>query len=251
MPWQIFLFDIITSSNFVYFVAGGVLSIVIAVFFGQAYVLISRKNMAREKYAITDIMNYNVRNNAIPLARLQLVKSSVKNACGFADMYKDKNKIIFRHYSFANNCFHNIIAPGSVLFDESVSDIKTESNEFDGIKICYKYSFLGTDVLPKKFQTKSSDCMRIIMLYTFPSDYVGPLYKSKELLFAKGIGLVHAVITYNTDQTNTFMLRNYKLQAHSSSWLPIENIGNYWVYDIAYFSGSANGPTKFNICEGK
>lgn len=239
------------DSDFIYFILGSLFSLLIAIYIGSSYVLFSKKLRAREKYAITDIMTYNVKGNSIPLARLQLIKSSVKNACGFADIYKDNSEIVFRHYAFANNCFHNICAPGNILFDDSISSLITESNEFDGIVMTYTYSPGSSDLLPRHFRKKSSASLSVKINCTFPPEYVGPTYKTKEYIFAKGIGLVSAVIVYNTDQTNTFELREFNLQSHSSSWLPIESVGNWWVYDVEYFSGSANGPTKFNICEGK
>ena len=245
------MLDSLLKPDFIYFVLGAFISLLIQLFVGQAYVLFTKKGRAREKYAITDIMTYHVKGKSFPLARLQLIKSSVKNACGFADLYKDNDKIVFRHYAFANNCFHNISAPGNVLFDDSVSTATTESNEFDGITISYDYSPGSADLLPRRFRKKSSASLTVKVSFTFPSDYVGPIYKSKEFLFARGVGLVRAVIVYNTDQTNIFELRNFKLQSHSASWLPLEGVGNWWDYDVEYFSGSANGPTKFNICEGK
>ncbi len=245
------MFDFLLKPDLFYFIIGVFFSLLIQLFVGPAYVLFTKKWHAREKYAITDIMTYHVKGKSIPLVRLQLIKSSVKNACGFADLYKDDNKIVFRHYAFANNCFHNVCAPGTILFDGSISTATTESNEFDGITISYTYSLGSPDLLPKRFRKKSSASLSVRINYMFPPDYVGPPYKTKEFIFAKGIGLVSAVIVYNTDQTNVFELRRFKLQNHSSSWLPVESVGNWWEYDIEYFSGSANGPTKFNICEDK
>lgn len=243
-------FDFLLKPDFIYFFLGAAISLLIQLFVGQAYVLFIKKGRAREKYAITDIMTHYIKGKSIPLARLQLIKSSVKNACGFADLYKENERIIFRHYAFANNCFHNISAPGNILFDDSVLESTTESNKFDGISLSYEYSPGSADLLPKPFRNKSSASLTVKVGFTFPDDYVGPIYKSKEFLFGKGIGLVRAVVVYNTGQTNVFELRKFKIRSHSSSWLPLESIGNWWDYDVEYFSGPANGPTKFNISEG-
>ncbi len=213
--------------------------------FGSNY-LPRKKGKAIEKYMVTDIYPFHVKNNVYDLAQLQLVKSSIKNGCGFAGIHVDRDKIVFHHYGFANNCLHAIIAPGDVLLDQDARKLKSQSNEFKSIDIAHNPTQLPKELLPKQYRNKAIDSLLVTMEFSFPKTYTGPMYASKSLLFAKGIGLVKAVTTYRDGQKDEFTLKHHKVKEASDAWWPVHTIGNYWVYDIKY----AYGPNKVNIKHG-
>ncbi len=204
------------------------------------------KGHAIEKYMVTDIYRFNVKNDVYDLAQLQLVESSIRNGCGFAGIHVDKEKIIFHHYGFANNCLHAVIAPGDVLLDCDAKTLKTQSNEFKSISIDHNPKQLPKEFLPEKYRKTAIESLLVSMEFEFPKTYTGPMYQSKSLLFAKGIGLVKAVTTYRDGQTDEFTLNKHRVSEASDAWWPVHTLGNYWEYDISY----AKGPNKVNIKHG-
>jgi hypothetical protein len=214
-------------------------------YYGSNY-LPRRKGLATEKYMVTDIFPFRVKGNVYNLAQLQLVKSSIKNACGFAGLHVEPQRIVFHHYGFANNCLHAVIAPGHILYEEGTRNQQTSSNEFSSITVAHNPTSVPKEFIPKKYRKYAIEAMLVTLDYSFPKTYTGPLYKSKSLLFAKGIGLIKAVTTYQDGQRDEFTLKTHKVLEASDAWWPIQQIGNFWVYDIVY----AHGPNKVNIKHG-
>lgn len=212
--------------------------------FGSNY-LPQKKGRAIEKYLVTDIYPFHVKNDVHDLVQLQLVKSSIKNDCGFAGIHVAKDRIEFHHYGFANNCLHAVIAPCDVILDESAQTLKSQSNRFSGISIKHNPSQLPKEFIPKKYRKRAIDSLLVQMEFSFPKTYTGPMYETKSLLFVKGVGLVKAVTTYRDGQKDEFTLKKYKVKEVSDAWWPFA-IGNYWVYEIIY----AYGPNKVNIKHG-
>lgn len=204
------------------------------------------KGRAIEKYMVTDIYRFNVKNNVYDLAQLQLVQSSIRNGCGFAGVHVDKEKIVFHHYGFANNCFHAIIAPGDIILDQDAGTLKAQSNEFKSISIDHNPKSLPKEFLPDKYRKIAIESLLVSMEFQFPKTYTGPMYQSKTILLAKGIGLIKSVTTYRNGQTDEFILKNHLVKEASDAWWPVHTLGNYWEYEINY----SLGPNKVNIKHG-
>ena len=225
----------------VVFVAG----VVATKMYGSNY-LPRRRGFAIEKYMVTDIIPFRTKSGTHNLSQIQLVKSSIKNSCGFAGAYIDDTKIVFHHYGFANNCLHAIIAPGYTLYDESHQRQRTQSNEYKSIDIKHVPSSIPLEMLPKKYKSMSTEAMMVRIMYDFPKTYTGPLYREKSIIFMRGIGIVKAVTTYSDGTKDEFTLKRHKVKEVSNLWWPLQTIGNYWLYDIQY----AHGPNKINIKQG-
>ena len=223
-------------------VIGTFMGIIATIIYGSNY-LPRRHGSAVEKYMVTDIFPFRIKNNTHNLAQLQLVKSSIKNACGFAGIHIEPERIVFHHYGFTNNCFHAVIAPDHILYEDEISYQKSASNEFTSISITHNPTSIPKELIPKKYRKKTIESMLITLSYKFPKKYTGPSYKSKSLLFAKGVGLIKAVTTYDDGQKDEFTLKKHRISEANNAWWPIQSIGNYWIYDIRY----SHGPNKVNI----
>lgn len=222
--------------------AGIIISLIAGWYFSRPY-LPQRKGVAYEKYAVTEIYELPTKNKMMDISHLQLVKSSIKNSCGFAGIHVDKEKIVFHHYGFTNNCIHAIVAPGDTLYDPSEKNASVPSNGYKSITVKNSPNDFPKELLPKKYRKLSSKALMLTLEYEFPQTYAGPRYKKKTLIFIKGIGLASAVIEYQGGKTDSFELVDFKVKEISDLWWPVHTIGNYFEYRIQY----EYGPTKVNI----
>lgn len=219
-----------------------VISVIASWYFSRHYIP-QRKGVAYEKYLVTDIFEFPVKNNVLDISHLQLIKSSIKNACGFAGIYVASDKIVFHHYGFTNNCLHAIIAPGDTLYDPDSNTSKPSSNGYKTINVKHDPKLFPKELIPKKYRDLTTKALMLTLAYEFPQSYAGPRYKTKTLLFIKGIGLVSAVVEYQGGKKDHFELVKYKVKEKSDLWWPIYTVGNYFKYKIRY----EYGPNKVNI----
>ena len=153
------LIELITTDRLLAIVALAV-GVLATKLYGSNY-LPRKRGKATEKYMVTDIFPFRVKNDTHNLAQLQLVKSSIKNACGFAGLHVEPERIVFHHYGFANNCFHAVIAPGHILYEEGVSNQKTASNEFTSISVAHNPASVPKEFIPKKYRKKTIESMLV------------------------------------------------------------------------------------------
>lgn len=239
---NIFDIDIALYLDRIIGVSGILLTVIVGWYFSRPY-LPQKKGVAYERYIVTDIYEFPVKNNVLDISHLQLQKSSIKNSCGFAGIHVDEEKIIFRHYGFTNNCLHAIIAPDDILYDPCSTSKKSKSNGFSSINIKHSPKLIPLDLVPKKYKKLTTKALMLTLEYDFPQSYVGPRYQTKNFIFIKGIGLVYAVIQYKGGKKDIFELKKYRVQERSDSWWPVHTIGNYFEYKIVY----EYGPNLINI----
>ncbi|MCJ7649690.1 MAG: hypothetical protein MUP85_13830 [Candidatus Lokiarchaeota archaeon] len=209
---------------------------------------IRNKGKIREKYRITEIIEFRKKNETIDLYRMVLEKSSIKNAMGFVDFIKSDGEIKAKHYAFINSCIHNILAPGKIIFDDNktIYTEKAPSNEFTSYTIkTQRFRNASDKLIPKRYRKYSPKCFYTESEFDYPKTYTGPRYDKRIITFCPGIGILRSETIYKSGQKDTYILKNHKIKDKTEMAFPINNIGNYWVYDIEY----SVGPNKININE--
>lgn len=208
---------------------------------------IRKKGKAKERYKITDYIQFRQKRGTVDLYRMVLDKSSIKNAAGFADFTTQDGEIRANHYAFANSCIHNIIAPGKILMKEEVTSWieNAPSNKFISYKIRSRaIENPLSDLIPRRYNKYSSKCRCVESEFDYPKTYTGPRPKKRLITFCRGIGILRSETIYKGEQRDLYVLRKFGIEKKSESWFPLD-IGNYWVYDIEY----SIGPNRICINE--
>ena len=207
------------------------------------------KNRGREKYRVLEKIAHGVKGGYIDSARIVLEKSSFDTAMGFMDisLTTHPEEIHVDRYAFIHSCIHNVFAPGKAILKKEDSWTETApSNQFDEYEIkSKKLDVIPLDFVPNNLKNKISECRAVESEFNYPETYTGPRYKKRLLILAKGIGIVYSKTEYINGNNDIYILKKHKVIAGKSYWLPVNKIGNYWVYDITY----EHGPNKLNMCE--
>ncbi len=207
----------------------------------------------REKYVVSEKIAHKNRDGYVDSARIVLEKSSFNHAMGFMDisLTTHPETIFIDRYSFIHSCIHSMYAPGKTIINKNKKwTEKAPSNLFENFLIKSKQFDLNLNKLSsfsihKKIKKKIIKAKCVKSYFSFPDNYTGPRYKERTIILVKGIGIVFSKTEYVNKDIDTYVLRKYKVSKGSDYWLPINKIGNYWVYDIFY----DYGPNKLNINE--
>ncbi len=203
----------------------------------------------REKYLVSEKISHGTKTGFIDSARIVLVKSSINKAMGFMDvsLTTHPEEIYIDRYAFIHSCIHTVFAPGKTLLKKDNEWIeKTPSNKFEDYKIISKkLDSIPLDQVPSKVNPKISECRAVLSTFEYPATYTGPRYKQRLTILAKGIGIVFCKTEYVNGDVDIYKLRKYNVKDSAEYWLPVNKLGNHWVYDII----CEYGPNKLNMCE--
>lgn len=210
---------------------------------------IKKSNKAREKYMVLEKISHGTKSGFIDSARIFLEKSSIENASGFMDisLTTSNEDIIIDRSAFIHSCIHNVIAPGKIILHKNkTSKEKIKTNGFADFEILSQKSDTNElDLVPKNLLKNMKEIRTVDQKFIYPDNYIGPRYKSRKFIFAKGIGLIYVQTVYINENVDKYVLKKYKVRKKSTRWIPFETLGNYWVYDISY----ETGPNKFTMNE--
>jgi hypothetical protein len=203
----------------------------------------------RERYEILEKIAHGTKSGFIDSARIVLAKSSIDKAIGFMDvsLTTHPEEIHVDRYSFIHSCSHVLFAPGkTILTKEKSWSERAPSNQFEDFVIkSEKLDSIPLDLIPSKLKSSLSECRAVESSFDYPPTYTGPRYKKRLLILAKGVGIVFCRTEYVNGDIDTYRLRNFKIKNGKEFWLPVNNLGNYWVYDIE----CQFGPNMLNMCE--
>lgn len=210
---------------------------------------IKESKQYREKYLVSEKISHGTKTGFIDSARIVLAKSSIDNALGFMDvsLTTHPEEIYVDRYAFIHSCIHTIFAPGKIILRNQQEWIeKAPSNEFSNYIIKSKrLDSIPLDQIPRKVRKFISECRAIESSFEYPATYTGPRYKNRLIIVAKGIGIVFCKTEYVNKDIDAYRLIKFKITGGSNYWLPVNNMGNFWIYDIS----CQFGPNKLNICE--
>lgn len=207
-----------------------------------------REGKGCEKWVVSEKISHAVKKGRVESSRLSLAKSSFKNAGGFVDIsIDDEDKDIqIDRYATIHSCIHNIISPGKLLLKNQNTWVESvSSNEFSYV---IKYSTLQEipiDIIDSKFRKNLGRCRAVGAEFEFAATYTGPRYKNRIVIFCKGIGIVASVVEYHNRDKDIYRLKKFYVKTKCDDWLPVSDVGNYWVYDIEF----QYGPNVTNISE--
>lgn len=225
-----------------------IVSILFTISYSSKY-HVREKNKGREKYVVLEKIEHRVKEGCIDSARIVLEKSSFDKAMGFMDisLTTHPEEILVDRYAFIHSCIHNLFAPGKIILKkEDVWEENAPSNQFNKYFIkSAKLDRIPLNLISKNVSDQISECRAVESNFEYPPTYTGPRYKKRLLILAKGIGLVYSETEYINGNKDRYILKKYKVREGMAYWLPVNKIGNFWVYDIIYECG----PNKLNMCE--
>ena len=217
----------------------------------SSYYHVRGRGKAREKYMVVERIPHRTKRGIEDIARLVIVKSSVKNAMGFMDVEvncENNDRILVKRYAFIHTFIHVWFAPGRIILKEEQNWIeKVESNYFKSFYIsCEKKYMLPVDLISaswmRKIRRRVEEFITTKCTFKYPKTYTGPRYKERLIVFGRGVGIVYAKVTYSDGDEDVYVLRDFKVK-RNSFWIPVFDVGNWWVYDISY----SKPPSSVNI----
>jgi len=199
--------------------------------------IIPRLTREKERYRVVQKLEHREKDKNRPAARIILEKSSIPHAQGFMDIVLDAetDELRLDRYAFANTCNHNVIAPGKMLLPKAQCHVeKIESNAFSD------YYIVIERIQPKlleeiqgRRQLPEAERCAVEMQFDYPESYTGPHPTCRHLEFMKGIGLIYSETRYPTGYVR-YRLYKWHVHGDSTSWWPVGDTGNYWVYEIEH-----------------
>lgn len=203
----------------------------------------------REKYVVLEKITHGTKTGFIDSARIILEKSSIDKAMGFMDVSLTtlSEEIYVDRYAFIHSCTHILFAPGKIILKkEKEWSENVSSNQFKNYIIhSKKLDSFPLDLIPDTVKKNISECIAVESSFEYPITYTGPRYEERLIILAKGIGIVFCRTKYVNGDADIYRLIKFKVKNGSDYWFPVNNRGNYWIYDII----CQYGPNKLNMCE--